>query len=442
MELAPEYARSMVPSARTLVPQILVAGVLPLIGYVLLRPHVGSEWVALAIVMVFPAAEIVFHRVRNGRFEPIGIIALLGIAIGLIGAVALHGNATLLKVRDGLLTGVFGAVCLLSLLRRRPMMFYLGRAFASEDNPSASADFDQMWQLPTVARRFRFITALWGVCLVAEAVGRTILAIGVSTTLFLIVSPILNWGVIGALLWYTAAFSRTSTQRVIALVEADPTLAPALTSDSAELPIRARPSGVRAARMRGVDGAFMAEDFAELSAFVLNAWRSGVDRDWSVPAETLEWSCWTTADHTVDCVFSYAFFLASRRLDSYPPFGELHALPEATPADLVDGLRAATTMLSAVIAAADPNTRAVIGLWPHTMTGTPSDFAARGALEMILHAHDVCSGLGISFDPPRELCLRLRETVRDWPGQRSLPATDNPWTDLLERSGRPPAPGD
>jgi hypothetical protein len=40
---------------------------------------------------------------------------------------------------------------------------------------------------------------------------------------------------------------------------------------------------------------------------------------------TLEWSCFKTADHTVDCVFSYAFFLASRRTDRYPPFGELHA---------------------------------------------------------------------------------------------------------------------
>jgi len=107
-------------------------------------------------------------------------------------------------------------------------MFYLARAFASEDDAAATADFDQMWELPTVARRFRIITALWGVCLVAEALGRTLLAITVPTTLFLIVSPILNWGVIGALLWYTSMFTRASEQRVIALVEADPTLAPGL----------------------------------------------------------------------------------------------------------------------------------------------------------------------------------------------------------------------
>ena len=78
----------------------------------------------------------------------------------------------------------------------------------------------------------------------------------------------------------------------------------------------------------------------------MEAWESGLDRDWSVPAGTLEWSCFTTADHTVDCVFSYALFLASRRQDTYPNFTELHALPGASPADLLYGLRAVCTMLT------------------------------------------------------------------------------------------------
>jgi hypothetical protein len=52
--------------------------------------------------------------------------ALVGIAIGLIGAVAFHGDATLLKVRDSLVTGVFGAACLVSLGTRRPAIFLPG----------------------------------------------------------------------------------------------------------------------------------------------------------------------------------------------------------------------------------------------------------------------------------------------------------------------------
>lgn len=184
-------------------------------------------------------------------------------------------------------------------------------------------------------------------------------------------------------------------------------------------------------------GPFTLADLRQLDALVIDAWRSGLDRDWSAPAGTLDWDCAATADHTVDCVFSYAFFLASRVEDAYPPFGELHALPEATPADLVAGLRATTTMLEAVIDAAPPDARAVIFSGPPARTGTPADFAARGALELTLHAHDVCSGLGIAFTPPAGPCERLRDHTAPWPAVGPTPVSADPWSDLLERSGRP-----
>jgi hypothetical protein len=133
--------------------------------------------------------------------------------------------------------------------------------------------------------------------------------------------------------------------------------------------------------------------------------------------------------------------LASRRQDAYPNFGELHALPGATPADMLDGLRAVTTMLVAVIDNADPETRAVIWGGPHAATGAPQDFAARGGLEMILHAHDVCTGLGVSFEPPPGLCARLFEHTNDWPVVPPAQASSDPWADLLERSGRTRASG-
>src|SRR5438045_4957245 len=101
-----EHADAMVPSFRRLTPQIVLAGVLPVVGYNLLRPHVGSDATALAAVMVFPVADIALERRRHGQLEPIGIISLIGIVVGLVGAVALHGNATLLKVRESLLTGL------------------------------------------------------------------------------------------------------------------------------------------------------------------------------------------------------------------------------------------------------------------------------------------------------------------------------------------------
>ena len=190
---------------------------------------------------------------------------------------------------------------------------------------------------------------------------------------------------------------------------------------------------------------FTAADLELLGQLVVEAWSEGLDRDWSAPAGTLEWNCFKTADHTIDCVFSYALFLASERQDMYPPFSELHALPEAAPADLVNGLQAVVRMLVAVITKADPDVRAVIRMQPNVEVGQPQEFATRGGLELILHAHDVCAGLGIDFDPPQDLCRRLRDQTRDWPdpATRKRPhpeqriATDDPWGDLLQWSGRP-----
>jgi hypothetical protein len=221
----------MVPNLRHLLPQVLVAGVLPVIVYAILRPHVSSDAVALSAVMVFPLAEVGVERYLRGRFEPIGIIAMISILIGLFGAVALHGDTLLLKIRDSSVTGTFGAVCLASLAARRPAMFYLGRSFATGGDPDKQADFDQIWELPTVAYRFRVVTATWGVVLLTEAAVRIALALALSTQIYLVVAQVLNWSAIGGLMLFTVTYSRAGEQQVIA----------AMTEATADQPIPVSP---------------------------------------------------------------------------------------------------------------------------------------------------------------------------------------------------------
>jgi hypothetical protein len=210
----------MLPRLGSLVRQLVIAGLFPIVAYALMRPHVSSDAAALAIVLVFPAADVLGERVWRGRFEPIGIIVLAGICIGLVGALALHGDPLLLKMRESLLTGVFGLVCLLSLAAPRPAMFYLGKAFATGGDPGKAAEFDQRWQLPTVPGRFRISTAVWGISLTGEAALRTVLALNVSTQLFLILSQVISWTVLGGLLWFSLLYSRAGERYVTALLQA------------------------------------------------------------------------------------------------------------------------------------------------------------------------------------------------------------------------------
>lgn len=211
--------QGMVPDFGKLAPRILLAGVLPFAAYAVLRPHVSSDAVGLAIVSVFPLLDIVVERVRHGRFEPIGVLALIGIVLGIVGALALGGNDTLLKLRESSLTGVFGVLCLLSLLRPRPAMYYLARAFSTDGDPEKVEEFNQIWELPGVASRFRLVTTVWGLGLVAETGVRTWLAFAVSTQTFLGISHVIGWVILGGLLAWTTAFSKRGERAVLAAVE-------------------------------------------------------------------------------------------------------------------------------------------------------------------------------------------------------------------------------
>ena len=147
-------------------------------------------------------------------------MGMLAIIAAIIFAIAWIINATgtatnaWFSVTDLLLIGL---ACLASLLARRPVMFYLGRWFATGGDPAKIAEFDHFWELPGAPRRFRMVTVVWGVALVAETFVRTALAFTISTQHFLEIAPVLGWGVIGALLWYTTTVTRAGEREAEAL---------------------------------------------------------------------------------------------------------------------------------------------------------------------------------------------------------------------------------
>lgn len=188
---------------------------------------------------------------------------------------------------------------------------------------------------------------------------------------------------------------------------------------------------------------FTSNDLGVLTKVVADAWRSGADRDWSVRAGTLDWSCTATADHAVDTVLAPAFFLASRNRHHYPAFAPFTLGPQPSLEVLVEGLETASRILIAVVTSAESGDRAIIWQQPKAHLAPPQDFVPRGSLELALHTHDICTGLGTPFDPPRDLCERLRQHTRSWPawtspGWRSLTLDGDPWADLLLASGRWP----
>ncbi len=105
------------------------------------------------------------------------------------------------------------------------------RAFATGGDASKAAEFDKRWQLPAVPGRFRIATTVWGISLTGEAAARTALALDLSAQLFLVLSSVISWTVLGGLLWFTVRYSRASERYVAARVHAH---APPGTSATAE----------------------------------------------------------------------------------------------------------------------------------------------------------------------------------------------------------------
>jgi hypothetical protein len=158
-----------------------------------------------------------------------------------------------------------------------------------------------------------------------------------------------------------------------------------------------------------------------------------VDRDWSRQAAALEWSCWQTVDHMIDCVFSYALQVAARAESGFLPFGELHAASDAPNEDLLSGLGAVGGMFLAVVSAAPPGVMASDGVCSLGL----GDWCARAGYELALHTFDVVSGFDVEWELEGELCRPIVASPQLWMFDRDSAAlASGPWTALLAGSGR------
>ncbi|MFD4639582.1 maleylpyruvate isomerase family mycothiol-dependent enzyme [Lentzea sp. NPDC058436] len=154
-------------------------------------------------------------------------------------------------------------------------------------------------------------------------------------------------------------------------------------------------------------------------------------RDWASPPGTGDWNCRTTAEHIGDCLLSYAAQLVAQPATRYVRF--LAAVDEdASPAEVLEFAVTGGRILSSVVRTTAPSARAY---HPTGMAG-PAHFAGMGCVEALVHGEDIARGLGLSLDPPRDVCARVLATM--------FPHDDldvDPWTGLLWATDRISLPG-
>lgn len=175
------------------------------------------------------------------------------------------------------------------------------------------------------------------------------------------------------------------------------------------------------------------DEYAQVLEGVQRELSGVVERDWSLRAGALEWTCWQTVDHMVDCLFSYAMQVAGRVQTGFLPFEELHADSQAANGDLLAGLGAVGQIFHDVVSRAEPGTTASDGLIPLDV----GDWCARAAYELALHAYDVATGLGVAWALPSGLCCAITASPALWMFDRVVAEREpDPWRRLVIGSGR------
>jgi hypothetical protein len=166
--------------------------------------------------------------------------------------------------------------------------------------------------------------------------------------------------------------------------------------------------------------------------------------DWQVPAGTLEWTCWETVEHMSDDLFGYAAQLGPSRpsVTTFVPFGWQRRRPDGPPltvfvdpaegpAGLIEVFESCGAMLAAMVAFVPPDRMSFHSYGASDASG----FAAMGVVEVLVHMHDVATGLGLAWAPPADLCAAALRRL--FP---AAPSDGDPWATLLSVTGRGPEP--
>ncbi|MFJ7203163.1 VC0807 family protein [Streptomyces sp. NPDC098789] len=182
--------------------------VAPIVTYNILTGRGWTEFTALLLSSAWPVVDTVVSLAWRRHIDEFAIVTLVFLVItALVTLVGTH-SARALLVKDSAVTGLFGTLCVATLLAPRPLMFYFGRKFGTDGTAAGVAHFNGLWQYPDFRRAMRWMTTVWGVAYLVEAALRVVLAYTLTTDTMVVLSPVLIYGFLVSLIFWTVRYSK------------------------------------------------------------------------------------------------------------------------------------------------------------------------------------------------------------------------------------------
>ncbi|MYT22299.1 hypothetical protein GTW69_18710, partial [Streptomyces sp. SID7760] len=146
--------------------------VAPILTYNQLHDHGWSEFSALLVSGAWPVLDSAISLAWRRKLDEFAIVTLVFLVITAVVSLVGAHSARALLIKDSGVTGLFGLLCLATLLAPRPLMFYFGRKFATDGTPESTAWWNGLWQFDGFRRTMTVMTTVWGIAYLAEAAVR------------------------------------------------------------------------------------------------------------------------------------------------------------------------------------------------------------------------------------------------------------------------------
>jgi len=200
-EAAPAASFSLVQ----MLPTLLFDVAIPIIVFNLLtRFGVSTLW-AVILGGLSPGLNNLRTWFPSGRLEPLGIIVIMFLAIGAVASL-ISGSVFFALIKESFLTAAFGCLCLGSLLAWRPLMFHIFRQFVAGDDPVRIDWWNGLWQYDNFRTGMRFVTTVWGIAYLIEAVLRVGFALVLQPALVVTLSPVMAFGLMFVLIAWSRRY--------------------------------------------------------------------------------------------------------------------------------------------------------------------------------------------------------------------------------------------
>ena len=191
--------------------EALVNFILPFVIYTYAEAPLGDVRALLASSAP-PILWSLIEFARHRRVDALSVLVVGGIALSLLAMLG-GGGAQFLQLREKLVTGVIGLAFLGSALIGKPLIYELARASMRRKSEGEAQQFEMLQANAGFRRTMTLMTVVWGLGLLVDVAISVVLVFTLSIRAYLIVNPILGYGMLGGLSLWSFLYGQRARRR-------------------------------------------------------------------------------------------------------------------------------------------------------------------------------------------------------------------------------------